>query len=230
LLQKDDLVGGYENLIGTSCEIQICSLLAHVWNEIEHDLGYKPLTGELSDVEQTSLDALARITQGGDDVINLLLIANAQRLSQFQGAFVDVHDFVYRMRERFPDAPSFATNSGQLFTDLVALGLDTPQKIERELFDEAAIERSRELAEALAQYLVAHADEVVVVDPDSSDRLLMLLLEKRAQEVLDRHPAGRGLGRPPRIASVARRFLELTERAAQGEGRHAAEAERPAGE
>jgi hypothetical protein len=82
-------------------------------------------------VERTSLDALGKITQGGDAVINLLLMANAERLSQVQGTFVDVHDFVHRMRERFPDAASFATNSGQLFNDLVGLGLDTLQKSRR---------------------------------------------------------------------------------------------------
>ncbi len=211
LLQKDDLVGRYENLAGTSCEVQVCSLLAHAWNEIEHDLGYKPLTGDLSIVERTSLDALARVTQGGDDVINLLLIANADRLSQLQGQFVDVHDFVSRMRERFPDAPNFAANSGQLFADLVALELDTPQKIEEALLTEGAVERSRALTERLREYLAVQADEVVVVDPESSDRLLMLLLENRSTDVLERHPAGPGLGRPPRIASVARRFIEMTE-------------------
>jgi hypothetical protein len=89
--------------------------------------------------------------------------------------------------------------------------LDTPQKIDDALIDDDAVRRSRTLTERLARHLEAHADEVVVVDPDSSDRLLMLLLEKHGKEVLDGHPAGRGLGRPPRIASVARRFLEMIE-------------------
>ena len=73
------------------------------------------------------------------------------------------------------------------------------------------MERSLRLALDLREYLSAQGDEVVVVDADSSDRLLMLLLEKRGREVLDRHPAGPGMGRPPRIASVARRFLEMVE-------------------
>ena len=33
--------------------------------------------------------------------------------------------------------------------------------------------------------------------------MLMLLLERSAREILDRHPGGRGQGRPPRIASIA---------------------------
>jgi hypothetical protein len=57
----------------------------------------------------------------------------------------------------------------------------------------------------------------------------MLLLEKRGPQVLERHPAGPGLGRPPRIASVARRFLEMTEEVARDGDGHLAEASEPAG-
>ena len=32
-----------ENVDGTSVEIQVCSILAHVWNEIEHDIRYKEI-------------------------------------------------------------------------------------------------------------------------------------------------------------------------------------------
>ncbi len=45
-----DLIGTYANVAGVPCEVQVCSMMAHVWNEIEHDLGYKPLTGELSEL------------------------------------------------------------------------------------------------------------------------------------------------------------------------------------
>lgn len=30
------------NLVGLTCEIQVCSLLSHAWNEVEHDVNYKP--------------------------------------------------------------------------------------------------------------------------------------------------------------------------------------------
>jgi ppGpp synthetase/RelA/SpoT-type nucleotidyltranferase len=53
-LQAKDIVGTYSNVDGVPCEIQVCSMMAHVWNEIEHDIGYKP-TGELSALERTAL-------------------------------------------------------------------------------------------------------------------------------------------------------------------------------
>jgi hypothetical protein len=37
-----DLVGTYANVASVPCEIQVCSMMAHVWNEIEHDLGPAP--------------------------------------------------------------------------------------------------------------------------------------------------------------------------------------------
>jgi ppGpp synthetase/RelA/SpoT-type nucleotidyltranferase len=46
-LRPDELVGTYANLTETPCEIQVGSMMAHVWNEIEHDMGYKPLSGPL---------------------------------------------------------------------------------------------------------------------------------------------------------------------------------------
>jgi len=113
------------------------------------------------------------------------------------------------MRERFSDVPNFSANSGQLYEELVAFGLNTPGRIEEALFVGDASGNSLQLAERLRNYLDERHDDVVSIDSGSSDRLLMLLLSNRAQAVLDRHPAGRGQGRPPRIASVARRFLEM---------------------
>ena len=46
-------------------------MMAHVWNEIEHDLGYKPVTGSLSDQERNFLvmlgHAVRQVGRGADD-------------------------------------------------------------------------------------------------------------------------------------------------------------------
>jgi ppGpp synthetase/RelA/SpoT-type nucleotidyltranferase len=65
---------------GMSCEVQVCSMLAHVWNELEHDLGYKPLTGTLGEAEVDGLDALGLLVRSGDVIIKALLDANRSRL------------------------------------------------------------------------------------------------------------------------------------------------------
>jgi ppGpp synthetase/RelA/SpoT-type nucleotidyltranferase len=212
-LLEEDLGPGYENLRGDSCEVQICSLLAHVWNEIEHDLNYKPLSGELSAGEDRALDALGSLTRAGDSTIVNLLEATDARLAANEGEFKDQWDFVARARRFFPDADDFGAHSGQLFAELLAEGLDTPLKIKENLLPDAeAPARAYETLTAFQEYL--EGDEVVRrVEPSSSDPLLMLFLEHHAQNVLERHPGGRGKGRPPRIASIARRFIEMQEAA-----------------
>jgi ppGpp synthetase/RelA/SpoT-type nucleotidyltranferase len=208
-LLDEDLGPGYENLRGDSCEIQVCSLLAHVWNELEHDLEYKPFSGELSDGEKRALDALGNLTRAGDSTIVNLLEATDSRLATNEGAFKDQWDFVARARRSFPEADDFGSHSGQLFAELMAEGIDTPQKIkERLLPNDTDVDGAYELLESFQQHL--QGDEVVRrVEKASSDLLLMPFLERYAQRVLDRHPGGRGKGRPPRIASIARRFIEM---------------------
>ena len=74
-----DLVREFSNLGDDKCELQITSLLAHVWNEIEHDTVYKDLTGELSDMEREAIDSLGNLTKTGDSTIKSLLRARQAR-------------------------------------------------------------------------------------------------------------------------------------------------------
>jgi|GEM_PF-3521424 ppGpp synthetase/RelA/SpoT-type nucleotidyltranferase len=69
-LKEEDTTGRYQNLKGLGCEVQVCSQLANVYNEMAHDLRYKPLSGVLSKKENDLLNALALITKVGDTIIN----------------------------------------------------------------------------------------------------------------------------------------------------------------
>ena len=73
-LPSQDIVGTYSNVAGVPCEVQVCSMMAHVWNEIEHDIGYKP-TGQLSDIEKILLIHIGDLTRNGDRMISDLLAA-----------------------------------------------------------------------------------------------------------------------------------------------------------
>ena len=124
-LRDEDLAGIYDNLRGASCEVQVCSMMAHVWNEIEHDIGYKPDGGGPDTAELGLLEALGHLTRSGDATITRLLEANQQRLRSRQGAFSDVHDFVARLRDKFPHA-DLSVNAGQAYDAAQRLGLDSP--------------------------------------------------------------------------------------------------------
>src|SRR5690606_37356129 len=67
-LLPEDLAGAYSNLLDTPCEVQVCSLMAHVWNEIEHDIRYKRLSAALSPAEPQLLGSLGHLSRAGDGV------------------------------------------------------------------------------------------------------------------------------------------------------------------
>lgn len=220
-LKADDLVEPFDNLESLTCEIQVCSLLAHVWNELEHDLVYKPTTGVLSNSEKDSLDILGNLTLSGDVVIKQLFEANAARVKQAQDdatPFQDVYDFVARIRDKFPDQTYFGRYADQLCDDLIALGFDTPAKVQEQFLSDGYAALAADLIEQLQQYLQQHHDDAVQVEPDSSDRLLVLVLATHADQVLAQHPMGRGRGRPPRIASFAHRFKQMKQDQAAAQG------------
>lgn len=225
LLTPDDLVARYENLKELGCEVQICSLLAHVYNEVEHDLRYKPLAGELSDEERALLDALGHLTASGDTIVNQTLDAVARRQKENQDEFEDEYDFVARMRSLFPDADNFATNAGQLYEGCVKLGLDSPEKIKQALnWNDDTAANGKTKAEQLAETVNAD-DSQLEVDPQSSDQLLVLLVDdaERRNQLRAHYPSGRGKGRATRLISLAKRVEDMPKPPEQAGNEGAAE-------
>ncbi|MDQ2861087.1 MAG: RelA/SpoT domain-containing protein [Pseudomonadota bacterium] len=207
-LRDEELVGTYENLKGTSCEIQICSMMAHVFNEVEHDIAYKPEGGGPGGAETGLMAGLGNLTRTGDAVISQLLAANEVRLKEQAGDFNDAFDFVARMRREFPGV-DLSGNSGQLFDELKTLGLTSVDRLKgaigAERFD---IEVATALVEGFNEYVTATGHEAFLLDGKSSDLILVLLLDAYAAQIEENHPAGRGMGRPPRIRSIASRYIE----------------------
>jgi ppGpp synthetase/RelA/SpoT-type nucleotidyltranferase len=82
-----------ENLVGDTCEIQVSSLLQHSWNEVEHDIGYKPTVKPPPNVTEL-LDKLGRWRETGDQIIDDLMRADAEfRQSLAQRSIVEYADF-----------------------------------------------------------------------------------------------------------------------------------------
>lgn len=83
LLEEDD-----KALAELTCEVQICSLLSHAWNEVEHDIGYKAPYG-LSDELDLLLCQLGECKSQGDELVERILtesetdILMSKRISQF---------------------------------------------------------------------------------------------------------------------------------------------------
>jgi ppGpp synthetase/RelA/SpoT-type nucleotidyltranferase len=178
VLPPADVVGTYANVADVPCEIQVCSMMAHVWNEIEHDLGYKPMAGNLSEREQELLVTLGQSVRVGDGTIASLFVETERRQKEQGGAFTDVYDFVARLRGWFPGV-DFGRHAGALLVSLQPLRLVTPDSIRKQLaVAEPMTEAGRQAVEELAASLAAIGDSRFDLDRNSSDLLLVLLLPR----------------------------------------------------
>jgi ppGpp synthetase/RelA/SpoT-type nucleotidyltranferase len=63
----------------TISEIQVASVLMHAWSEVEHDLVYKPFSGELSREELAILDEINGLVLSGEIALERLQSAMAER-------------------------------------------------------------------------------------------------------------------------------------------------------
>lgn len=73
-------------------EIQIASLLMHAWAEVEHDIVYKPLQGNISEDEKNALNELNAIVLQGEKALERLQQAAGKRNS-FNDQY-DVYNFL----------------------------------------------------------------------------------------------------------------------------------------
>lgn len=194
-LKPTDIVGTYANVADVPCEIQVCSMMAHVWNEVEHDLGYKPATGALSPQERTFLTMLGQSVRMGDNTIQSLFAETERRQREQGGAFADVYDFVARVRGWFPGATDFGRHAGALFEALQPIRLVSPDSIQRAVGLAEPLTAAGELA---AQELSTRLDANKArfqLDIGSSDLLLVLLLPKAATFLAKTDPTTEGAAR-----------------------------------
>ncbi len=204
-LPNDGCVGIYDNLNNVSCEIQVCTMMAHVWNEIEHDIGYKP-DGKPGEEERFLLRKLGETVREGDQTITRLLAEVGKRIETQEGAFRDVQDFVGRMAKDFHGI-DFSRNVGQLYDVLASLELTTPAIVRAAICDDTGPARAQGDIKDFNAYL-AKEDNGLQLDPATSDLALVTLLRHRCDGVLEsyRGKVGAGRGRPTRLYSLAKRY------------------------
>ncbi|EPG4626604.1 GTP pyrophosphokinase [Citrobacter koseri] len=63
-------------------EIQVASVLMHAWSEVEHDLVYKPLSGDISDDELAILDEINGLVLTGEIALERLQKAMSNRAKE----------------------------------------------------------------------------------------------------------------------------------------------------
>jgi ppGpp synthetase/RelA/SpoT-type nucleotidyltranferase len=73
-------------------EIQVASVLMHAWSEVQHDLAYKQLGGDLSDQERSIIDQLNGLVIAGEISLQMLQHAGKSRVAQNERKFLNHYE------------------------------------------------------------------------------------------------------------------------------------------
>lgn len=163
-------------------EVQVASVLMHAWSEVEHDLVYKPLEGQLSRSEYALLDQLNGLVLAGEIALEQLQKAGDERVAATSASFRDHFELGEFLRSRPVLSTQNLTDAtlGRvdiLFDFLAAQGAATPRDLSQYV---ALLEQdfeSRPVAEQLADLML------------SGDSSLYLAYRKAISKT--RHPSGR---------------------------------------
>ncbi len=79
-LKDTSLTESQLRYVNSKTEIQVASVLMHAWSEVEHDLVYKPLSGNLSNEELSILDELNGLVLAGEIALERLNEAAKSRI------------------------------------------------------------------------------------------------------------------------------------------------------
>jgi hypothetical protein len=116
-------------------EIQVASVLMHAWSEVNHDLAYKPLQGELSEDEYSILDELNGLVMAGEIALERLQRAGEARVTAGGRNFGTHYDLAAHLLNasgatlRGPEANTAIGRVDLLFELLSRLGLATPNQL-----------------------------------------------------------------------------------------------------
>jgi ppGpp synthetase/RelA/SpoT-type nucleotidyltranferase len=142
-------------------EIQVASVLMHAWAEVEHDLVYKPLAGELSEDEQAILDQLNGLVIAGEIGLERLQKAGEVRVASSGRKFANHYDLAAHLLSWAPAKTGQPINDAglgrvDLLFELIArLQVDTSELLSQYLEALHSDLERRPLAEQIIDALLA---------------------------------------------------------------------------
>jgi ppGpp synthetase/RelA/SpoT-type nucleotidyltranferase len=159
---KDAELGEFDKRYNAArVEIQVASVLMHAWSEVEHDLVYKPLEGELSAAEYEILDQLNGLVIAGELALTLLQGAGEQRVAQNDRRFLNHYELAVHLLSHAAglwDDPVGEAGLGrvdQLFDLLVRLDMNRPASVDPYLAQLHGNIEERPLAEQVIDAIIA---------------------------------------------------------------------------
>jgi ppGpp synthetase/RelA/SpoT-type nucleotidyltranferase len=179
-LKEENLNGMDKRYAQGMIEIQVASVLMHAWSEVNHDLVYKPLAGNLSSVELNMLDNLNGLVIAGEVSLETLQQALKERVSKGNKPFsnhFELAAFLYDRARKVSRDQAVEPLVGRvdiLYYFLDEVNLNNPEAVESRLAD--LLESQG--AETIAQRLI---DDILSQNPDYSDVYLKVKREAGEQ-------------------------------------------------
>lgn len=156
-------------------EIQVASVLMHSWAEVEHDLIYKPLQGDLSENEYAILDELNGLVLAGEIALERLQKAGESRVAENDRVFSNHYDlaaFLLTKADlvlRNPEPETALGRINLLYRLLVETNKATPNKLKPYLGVLGNIE-NRPLADQIIDNILTEAPELYKIYESSKVR------------------------------------------------------------
>jgi ppGpp synthetase/RelA/SpoT-type nucleotidyltranferase len=174
-----------KQLTKAKVEIQIASVLMHAWSEVEHDLIYKPQSGELSVTEYSLLDQVNGLVCTGEIALEQLQRTMVERLGAQLRPFASHYDlasFIYASSDVSHRASVDARmgRADLLFAYLGKLGMLQPTDLKR------LMARSGKGGKTLVDQIVSTI--VAEVSDESSQRSALwdaIVADDAAQRLFD---------------------------------------------
>ncbi|WP_079040438.1 RelA/SpoT domain-containing protein [Streptomyces prasinus] len=142
-------------------EIQVASVLMHAWSEVEHDLAYKQMAGDLSSEEHAILDQLNGLVLAGEISLRLLQEAGESRVALNGANFLNHYELAAHLLRHAHDSlaePVGDSGLGKvddLYALLKRLEKTTPVELEPYLESLHGAVDERPLAEQVVDALLA---------------------------------------------------------------------------
>ncbi|MFF7874286.1 hypothetical protein ACIRQT_13485 [Streptomyces californicus] len=142
-------------------EIQVASVLMHAWSEVQHDLAYKQMAGDLSGEEHAILDQLNGLVIAGEISLRLLQEAGEARVARNGAKFLNHYELAaHLLRHAHESLTEPVGDSGlgkvdDLFALLRRLDKTTPEELEKYLETLHGAVEERPLAEQVVDALLA---------------------------------------------------------------------------
>ncbi|WP_338783412.1 RelA/SpoT domain-containing protein [Streptomyces sp. DG1A-41] len=159
-LKERELIDLDKRYAKARVEVQVASVLMHAWSEVEHDLAYKPLSGDLSEEEKVILDQLNGLVIAGEMSLKMLQEASENRVAR-NGQFLNHYElaaYLLSQAGKILDEPVGDSGLGRvdlLFNFLRQLNKETPTDLAPYLASLHDNVEMRPLAEQVIDALLA---------------------------------------------------------------------------